>query len=49
MAQWVKDLAVVTAVALVSAVAQVRSLAQELTHAVGMAKKKKDILLCFSL
>ena len=41
MAQQVKDLGIVTAVVQVTAVGQVRSLAQELSHAVGVAKKKK--------
>ena len=41
MAQQVKDLGIVPAVVQVTAVVQVRSLAQELSHAVGVAKKKK--------
>ena len=41
VAQWVKDLAFVTAMAWVTAMAQVQSLAQELPHATDMAKKKK--------
>ena len=45
MAQRVKDLALVTAVALVIAVAQVQSLAWELQHAVGTAKKN-GLYLC---
>ena len=40
MVQRVKDLAVVTEVAQVAAVAQVQSLARELPHAVGVAKRK---------
>lgn len=39
MAQWVKDLGVVTAMALATAVAQVPSLTWELLHGMGMAKK----------
>ena len=40
VSQWVKDLAgIVTTIATVTAVAQVQSLAQELLHAVGVAKK----------
>ena len=39
MVQWVKDLAVVTAVAWVAAVVQIRSLAQEPPHATRTAKK----------
>ena len=42
MAQQVKDLGIVPAVVQVTAVVQVRSLAQELSHAVGVAKKKKE-------
>ena len=41
MAQWVKDPAVVTAVALVAAVVQIRSLAQELPHDMVMPPLKK--------
>ena len=40
MAQWVES-GVVTAVALVTSVAQALSLAQELPHVMGVAKKKK--------
>ena len=43
MAQWVKDL-VVTVAAQVVAVAPVQSLAWELPHVLGMAKKKKKML-----
>ena len=39
VAQWVKDLAIVTTVALVIKVVWVWSLAQELSHATGAAKK----------
>ena len=42
MVQWVKDLAVITAVALVTAVAAVPSLARELQHAVHESKKKNQ-------
>ena len=41
MVQWVKDLAVVVAVAQVDAVVRVQSLAPELLHVRGIAKKKK--------
>ena len=40
MAQQVKTLVVVTAVALITPVAQVLSLAQELPHAAGVAQKR---------
>ena len=39
MVQWVKDLALSTAVAQVTAVMWVQSLAWELQHASGIAKK----------
>lgn len=38
MTQWVKDLAVVVAVALVTGVAWVQSLTQEFLHGLGAAK-----------
>ena len=41
MAQWVKDLVVVTAAAQFTAVVQVRSLAWELPNATGAVKKTK--------
>ena len=40
MAQCIKDLAIVIAVAGVAAVAQVHSLAQELPYAMGIAPQK---------
>ena len=42
MAQWVEDLAVITAVARLTAATWVRSLAPELLHAAGVAKKEKE-------
>ena len=45
MAQWVKDLAVVTAEGGKAVVEQVQSLAWELPHAKGTAKKKKKKLI----
>ena len=41
MAQRVKDLALATASAKVEAVAWIKTLARELPHALGVAKKKK--------
>ena len=41
VAQWVKDLALFTAMAWVTAMVQVQSLAQELLHVTGTAKKGK--------
>ena len=41
--QWVKDVAVVTAEAVVTAVVQVYPWLGELLHAVGAAKKKKNL------
>ena len=41
MAQWVKDLAFVTAAALVTAVVRVQSLAFELPHGGSQKKKRK--------
>ena len=51
VAQWAKDLALsllcsAYCCALLTAVAQVQSLAQELLHALGMAKKKKKKSTC---
>ena len=43
MVQQVKDLALSTAAAQITAVVQVQSLAQDLPHAEGMAKKKKTL------
>ena len=45
MVQQVKDPGIVTAAAQVTAVAWVRSLARELPHAMGTAKKKKKEIL----
>ena len=42
MAQWVKDLAFVTAAALVTAVVRVQSLAFELPHGCSQKKKKNE-------
>lgn len=42
MAQWVKDSGIVTAAAWGAAV-WVRSLARELLHAVGVAKKERNL------
>ena len=40
--QWVKELAIVTAMALVTAAAPVRFQAPEILHTTGVAKKKKQ-------
>ena len=41
MAQWVKDAALLTAVAWVTAVVHIRSVAWELPHAMGTTKRKR--------
>ena len=43
MAQQVKDLTLSTAVAQVASMVPVRSLARELPHAMGVAKKEKKL------
>ena len=42
MAQWVKDAALLTAVAWVTAVVHMRAVAWELPHSMGTTKKKRE-------